>query len=183
MMLSKDFYDQFINYEYLLICHVDTWCFRDDLEKWCNMGFDHVAAPWPLRPRYEHFPLKQLLKLKLWLKAPYKNIHCELFNKIGNGGFSLRRVKIFRDLCIQYSKEIEYYKSHSDHLHNEDVFWALVPKEIKVPSIQEALNFAFDCKAELCYKLNNFCFPMAAHGFNRPKNRKFWQPFIPANAF
>ena len=65
MMLSSDFYHLFLGYEYMLICHVDAWVFRDELEFWCNCKYDHIASPWPKRDRYTHFPLKQYLKLKL----------------------------------------------------------------------------------------------------------------------
>ena len=38
MMPSADFYSLFLAYEYMLICHVDAWVFRDELDFWCNQG-------------------------------------------------------------------------------------------------------------------------------------------------
>lgn len=183
MMTSPDFYKLFVNYEYVLICQTDVWVFRDDLTKWCNMDIDLVGAPWPNRAIYEHFPMKQYLQLKLWLKPTTKILHCQMFGRIGNGGFCLRRVQLFKDLCIKYSREIEFYNSQTGPLYNEDIFWALVPKELKLPSIKEAAYFAFDRKLDLCYKINDFRLPMAAHGYDRKHRRTFWKPFIPQDAF
>lgn len=56
MMLSRSFYDLFADTEYIFICHLDAWLFRDELAAWCRKGYDLVAAPWPLRPRYRRFP-------------------------------------------------------------------------------------------------------------------------------
>lgn len=64
MMLSRSFYDLFTDTEYIFICHLDAWLFRDELAAWCRKGYDLVAAPWPLRPRYRRFPFRQWLALK-----------------------------------------------------------------------------------------------------------------------
>ena len=82
MMMSEKFYELFSDYEYILICHVDAWLFRNELVEWCRKGYDHVAAPWPMRPRYGRFPLKQYLKLKLWLKPKRKIIHCQMLERL-----------------------------------------------------------------------------------------------------
>ncbi len=178
MMMSEKFYDLFSDYEYIFICHIDAWLFRNELEMWCQKGYDHVAAPWPMRPRYGRFPLKQYLRLKLWLKPKRKIIHCQMFGRIGNGGLSLRRVKVFRQACIDFTETIAYYNSQSGALYNEDLFWALEPK-LHLPSVEEALKFSFDLKPELSYALNHHELPMACHGFNKPVRIKFWRQFIP----
>lgn len=64
MMMSEAFYQLFSDCEYILICHTDAWIFRDDLSAWCQKGYDLIAAPWPTRPRYRHFPMKQFIQLK-----------------------------------------------------------------------------------------------------------------------
>lgn len=140
MMTSPVFYSLFSDYEYLLICQTDVWIFRDDLMKWIDMGIDLVGAPWPNRNMYLHFPMKQYLQLKVKLKPANKNLHCQMFGRIGNGGFCLRKVELFKNLCIKYEQEIQLYNSLEDPLHNEDIFWALVPTELKLPTIEQAAN-------------------------------------------
>lgn len=178
MMMSEQFYAMFADCEYIFICHVDAWLFRNEVTEWCQRGYDLVAAPWPTRPRYEHFPLKQYLQLKMWLKPARKILHCQMFGRIGNGGLCLRKVKTFQEACRQYAVEINYYMSHHDDLHNEDLFWALVPR-LDVPTVADALQFSFDLKPQLCYQLNEHRLPMACHGFNKPNRADFWSHFIP----
>ena len=92
MMMSEAFYQLFSDCEYILICHTDAWIFRDDLSAWCQKGYDLIAAPWPTRPRYRHFPMKQFIQLKKWLfSSPEKISRMQMYDKIGNGGLWVSR--------------------------------------------------------------------------------------------
>lgn len=178
MTMSQKFYDLFSDCEYILICHTDAWIFRDELEDWCKEGYDLIGAPWPTRPRYRHFPLKQYLKLKKAFSSKDKILHQDMFDHIGNGGLCLRKVSAFSKACAKYKKEIDLFNSKTDVLYNEDLFWALVPKEFHYPNTETALKFSFDLKPKLCYTLNHKRLPMGCHGFNKPKRKDFWEKFI-----
>lgn len=178
MMMSERFYAMFSDYEYIFICHVDAWLFRNDVEEWCRKDYDLVAAPWPTRPRYTRFPLKQYMSLRLLQKPKRKILHFQMFGRIGNGGLSLRKVQTFRDCCIRHSDEISYYNSQDDDMHNEDIFWSFVPS-LNIPTVKEALAFSFDLKAKLCYKQNQRHLPMGCHGFYKSSRKAFWSDFIP----
>lgn len=179
MMMSEAFYALFADTEYIMICHLDAWLFRDEVEEWCRKGYDLVAAPWPTRPRYEHFPLKQWLQWRHRLCAPGKVLRTQMFGKIGNGGLCLRRVSTFREVCKRYAEEIAHFNRQKGALYNEDIFFALVPKELKVPSATEALDFAYDLKPDVCHRLHGGRLPMGCHGFMHKRRICFWQPFIP----
>lgn len=179
MMMSKAFYDLFADTDYILICHLDAWIFRDELNEWCRAGYDIVAAPWPMRPRYEHFPLKQWLALKHRLCAPGHIVRSHMFGRIGNGGLCLRRVSAFRQACTTYAVEIDTFNRHDDDLHNEDIFWALVPREFNYPDVATALRFAYDLKPQVCHHLNRGQLPMGCHGFMHKSRIRFWEQFIP----
>lgn len=180
MMMSQRFYDLFADTEYILICHTDAWIFRDDLLRWCRSGYDLVAAPWPVRPRYRRFPFKQYLWLKRRLSTPAHGIsRLDMFGKIGNGGLCLRRVSAFSSACQRHADEIARFNSLSDTMHNEDIFWALVPMELTRPSVEEALQFAFDLKPRVCWQLNGQQLPMGCHGYMHKSRVEFWQKFIP----
>lgn len=180
MMMSADFYALFADTEYILICHTDAWLFRDELADWCRTGYDLVAAPWPLRPRYRHFPLKQWLALKRRLCMPACGIsRQQMYGRIGNGGLCLRRVSAFRDACLRYAREIDDFNSRTDTMHNEDIFWALVPGELKTPAVETALRFAFDLKPCVCWRLNGRQLPMGCHGYRHKSRVAFWRRFIP----
>ena len=71
LLLTEKFYRAFAAYEYILIYQLDCLVFAGDLEEWCRKGWDYVGAPW----------LRNLDKPE------------EGFLAVGNGGFSLRRVR------------------------------------------------------------------------------------------
>lgn len=77
LMLSKAFYARFADYEYILICQADAYVFRDELMEWCGKSYDYVGAPIFGRFSDKVFRRDQ--------------------GRVGNGGFSLRRVKAFVD--------------------------------------------------------------------------------------
>ncbi len=179
MMMSKAFYDLFSDTEYILICHLDAWIFRDELSEWCKKGYDIVAAPWPTRPRYNYFPLKQFLQLKKRLFASKRIVRSQMYGRIGNGGLCLRKVATFSTSCERYVNEIAFFNKQTDVLYNEDIFWALIPRDFNYPSAETAVKFAYDLKPEVCYKLNHRQLPMGCHGFMHKRRIRFWKQFIP----
>lgn len=73
MCCNKNFWKIFTDYEYVLIYQTDCWVFKDDLDKYIDMGYDWYGAPWPF-----------------WE------------NDVGNGGFSLRKVQKMIDICEKH---------------------------------------------------------------------------------
>ena len=94
LMLSELFYSRFVERtEYLLIYQLDAYVFRDELEDWCNKGYDYVGAPWMRRPVYNRLPVSAWMRLSMWYSRARKEpSRQDLYNKVGNGGFSLRHV-------------------------------------------------------------------------------------------
>lgn len=73
LMLSPAFYEQFAEYEYILIHQTDALVWRDELAEWCRRGYDYVGAP-------IHFRQSDgSMSPKVW--------------GVGNGGLSLRRTQ------------------------------------------------------------------------------------------
>ncbi|RZK99245.1 MAG: hypothetical protein EOO89_31305, partial [Pedobacter sp.] len=50
LLLSKEFYNTFIAYEYLLIHQADVYVFKNELSYWCSLGYAYIGAPW-FRPK------------------------------------------------------------------------------------------------------------------------------------
>jgi hypothetical protein len=179
MMLSKSFYHLFADCNYILICQTDAWIFRDELEQWCDYGYDYIGAPWTKRKRY-NFPI---IKFYLWLRRKFFRRNGEIlrqdyFNKVGNGGLSLRRIESFITACDKYADRIEFFNNHKGSRYNEDWFWALVPVEFYYPTFEKALGFSFDIRPEILYKLNNQQLPFGCHGWFKKRNIAFWSPII-----
>ncbi|MBR0393686.1 MAG: hypothetical protein IIX04_01090 [Alistipes sp.] len=179
MMLSREFYALFEDCGYILICQPDAWIFRDELEQWCDKGFDYVGAPWPKRKIYDLPLIKQFLWLRKKLLArPERLMRQDYFNKVGNGGLSLRRIDSFIKACDHYHHIIEEFKQNRGTLWNEDWFWGLMPKEFRYPTFEEALGFSFDVHPALCHKLAGGALPMGCHGWFKKRNLPFWQGII-----
>ena len=179
MMFSEEFYRMFEGYDYILICHNDAWIFRDELEEWCNKGYDCVAAPWVRRAVYDLPIIKQYMALRAWAKhRKGEKCRSDLYGRVGNGGLSLRRVESFAAACRKYQEQIAHSISQGRHLYNEDVFWASVPSEFHYPAWREALGFAFDTNPAYCYKLCQKQLPMGCHSWSKPRMWKFWKNII-----
>ena len=73
LMLSPTFYGAFRKYRYILIYQLDALVFSDQLLEWCATDLDYVGAPWL---QCADSP---------WVGQP----------RVGNGGFSLRKVPSF----------------------------------------------------------------------------------------
>ena len=82
LMLLPEFYKRFVDYDYMLIYQLDAFVFSDRLIEFCDMEYDYIGAPMPS-----------------WGKN-WKEIGCN----IGNGGFSLRKIKSF----IKVLNQMEY---------------------------------------------------------------------------
>ena len=180
LMLSEAFYSAFSDSEYILICQTDVFVFRDELNDWCNRNYDYIGAPWIGSQR--NFWNKMMLVLRNLFNKKKKSSHH--FFKVGNGGFSLRKVEMMQKIVQSFPKEIEYFQENRDekHFHQEDIFISIYAKtqfpEMQIPDYQEALQFCMDRKPHIAFKLNHHQLPFACHGFNKPKVRKFWQPIL-----
>ena len=98
-MLSNFFYSAFREYDYMLLYQLDAFVFKNELLYWCNKNYDYIGAPW--------IASKQTLlkKIELQFKSKRKQKRAEIFFKVGNGGFSLRRIQKFFDITEKYKNE------------------------------------------------------------------------------
>ena len=179
-MLSEVFYEAFSDVDYILICQTDVFVFKDELNDWCSRNYDYIGAPWIGSQR--NFWNKFMLVFRNLFNKKKKSSHH--FFKVGNGGFSLRKVEMMQKIVQSFPKEIEYFQKNRDEkrFHQEDVFISIYAKtqfpEMQIPDYQEASQFCMDRKPQIAFKLNHRQLPFACHGFNKPKVRKFWQPIL-----
>lgn len=205
LLLSRNFYKTFQNYEYILIYQLDSLVFSDQLLQWCNRGYDYIGAPW-----YR----SELLKIKNWNPDE---------DSVGNGGFSLRRVSSFLEVLDRYErtfgfvvKKIKNYFSLGKYLavripvktfdfivkgqslsgmlrnvyikegelfyqKNEDVFWSFDAKkyyaDFRIPDPDAAVSFAFDAGPRHCFEKNGHLLPFGCHGWAK-YDRAFWETYL-----
>lgn len=180
LMLSSVFYEAFSDCKYILICQTDVFVFSDQLLSWCDKGYDYIGAPWIASSQNS---LKRMLYAveHFFTKKAKSSYH---FFKVGNGGFSLRKVETMLQIVTQLKDKAEFFSEHRDErkYHQEDVFISVyAPTQIphiKIPGYKEAVSFSMDRKPHLAYRLNRQQLPFACHGFNKSKVRDFWKPII-----
>lgn len=177
LMLSSEFYERFLPYDYILIHQLDSFVFRDELRYWCDKKYDYIGAPW-LATR------TLLSSLLAPLASRSKKKRKPIFYKVGNGGFSLRRTHTFHEIAkkLKHDIHIQLTERTGEIYCNEDVYWSLrVPElypDFAIPPYREAVKFAIDRKPRIAFKLNNNKLPFGCHGIDKPKVIKFWTPII-----
>jgi hypothetical protein len=83
LLMSRRYYSAYIQYEYLLIYQLDAYVFKDELLFWCDKGADYIGAP--------------IFDRDISTAAKPE------FLAVGNGGFSLRKVKTHLKILNTFS--------------------------------------------------------------------------------
>jgi len=202
LLLSREFYEAFNLYDFILIYQLDALVFSDQLMDWCGLGWDYIGAPW-IKSADADF-----------VDAP----------AVGNGGFSLRKVESFLRVIDSpgFGAELDRYGgalrgepvwTTAPHLTiseriirrftnrfgrgaaaatldsperrlygiNEDYFWSFKAINywpgFKIAPVEDALRFSFEVEPRRCYALTGFQLPFGCHAWNK-YDRNFWQPFL-----
>lgn len=162
LMLSPFFYKKFFTYKYILVYQLDAFVFSDDLLVWANKNYDYVGAPWLTAP-----PLSK--------GKPLVNMSSWFINKVGNGGFSLRKVKSHYYNTLIFRPLLKYF------IKNEDMFWGLflywLNPFFKRPNYMEALNFAFEMEPRKSFEITNHKLPFGVHAWEK-HDPDFWKEWI-----
>lgn len=181
LMMEKEFYIRFAKYKYILIHQTDSFIFRDELLQWAQAGFSYIGAPWLLKSKYRTIWGRIILQIRgisyAIRKHPFRPLL--LGDKVGNGGLSLRNVQDFIRKCDEEPDTIQYYLFNSQKYSefNEDAYWA-TRFDFRYPTLQEALQFAFDIHPQECLKQTNRNLPFGCHGWTKKENKTFWEPII-----
>lgn len=195
LLLNSDFYYRFKKFDYILIHQLDAFIFRDELDYWCEQGYDYIGAPW-----FENFNSNEE-GYSLW--------------KVGNGGLSLRKVKKFihtlsyhgpvykplyfkSKICLRKTSHIAHflvyfifqcfgYKNSVSYLlqkneNNEDIFWSSTFHQswikMKVAPIDIAIKFSFERSPNYLFSLNNKQLPFGCHAWEKYEYQEFWKSYI-----
>lgn len=125
LLLSNEFYTRFKEFNYMLIYQLDSYVFHDELSKWCKLGFDYIGAP---------------------IFGDYCGVNLSVNMRIGNGGFSLRKIEKFIDAIN--SKRI--LLSNKEIINRFAVFrkpWTRIPL---------LLLMTFGYRNKISYFINNW---------------------------
>ena len=172
LCMKYEFYDSFSEYEYMIIYQLDCYLMKDDLEEWCYKGYDYIGAP-IMVPHidWKNFSVNQQGQISNFTPA------------VGNGGFSLRNIDVFKILTDPNGELRQRYNLTDEALKDikyEDVYfcvelWRLY--DFEKPKFDEAMKFAIDMNPDLIYNRYGFSgYPTCIHAFD--KNIPFWRSRI-----
>jgi hypothetical protein len=196
LLLSRGFYRRFLDYDYILVCHLDALVLADRLLEWCAAGYDYIGAPWLISPDTPHITEQ----------------------KVGNGGFSLRRVRSFLrvlDSRTYFVEPDQYWTRYASrtpplvralntprkllkrvrlfndvHWHvrwalrgdvHEDRFWSEYATHydpsFRIAPVDVAMRFAFEAEPRACSTRIGGQLPFGAHRWTR-FDRPFFEPYL-----
>jgi len=98
LLTNRIFYQRFLPYEYILICHMDAFVFRDELAKWCDLGYDYIGSV-IYSDSWIHGE-DSLARRLTGFRIP------EYF---GNGGFALKKVATFHRITSKFKLYLDIY--------------------------------------------------------------------------
>lgn len=165
LMVSKSFYELFIEFDYVLIYQLDCLVFDVRLDEFTALGFDYVAPL--ILGRLDGF----------W---PSTDI-------VGVGGFSLRKVRSFVEVLslIQksdFTAEASSLACRIDRNGAEDMFWSLSASAIdpgfSVASPEIALAFGFEGDPRNSYPRAHRQQPFGCHHWNKLSFFLWYLPWI-----
>lgn len=113
LMLSSEFYNAFIEYQYICVCQTDVLVLRDGncLDEFVQQGYDYYGAPWLPPHRIYPFSDKLTLKARLNLFFIRKKVH------VGNGGLSLRKVQSILEVLKEHKALLRKWKIYEDYFY------------------------------------------------------------------
>ena len=189
LLLSESFYNKFKDYRFVLIYQTDAIVFSNQLLKWCNSGYDYIAAPWfrPIIGSLSHtkgssaivgnggFCLRNVQKsLKILKKV--KNL-----SKRSSSSLWIRRFWFLWAVMTRKSHKIWLNAPADNYPFNEDGFWSLeAPKYLsgfKNTPFKVAIKFAFERFPRKCFELNGGRLPFGCHAWQK-YDKGFWVPYI-----
>ncbi|MBR1647739.1 MAG: hypothetical protein IJ685_13345 [Selenomonadaceae bacterium] len=157
LMLSPQFYETFLDFDYILIYQLDALVFYDALEYFCSLGYDYIGAPWP------------------YLVEVGKK-----FLRVGNGGFSLRNVKAHYNLLLNHGDLVAQFANL-----NEDAilsYCGTQAENFHVAPINVAYKFSMEFNPDRCIRKNGGKLPFGCHGWSTLVEdfyvKNFWSIFF-----
>lgn len=148
---SEMFYLDFLGlgFTYMCLIQLDVWVFQDNLDYFLDIfdrdNLDYIGAPWA-------------------------GVHFCSDGTVGNGGFCIRRLDTFRNICREFpmgggNEDVYFLKTHGD--------------KIKVANTRLAAEFSWEEKPYFWYRVMGSKLPMGTHAYaSTPDRITFWRQYI-----
>lgn len=162
LLLSADFYREFARHEFMLVLQTDALLLSDELDHWAGQPYDYVGAPWP-----------QGIEISVEVDRFVGGNAQRVRAKVGNGGFSLRRIRKCMALLEEFPQALELFRRSGS---SEDIFFAvmgLLSADFVLPGEMAAAQFALELQPERYHAIQGRL-PMGVHAW-RKHNPEFWR--------
>jgi hypothetical protein len=172
LLLSKIFYEKFLEYKYILIYQPDAFVFSDQLLDWALKNYSYIGAPWLHGETVRPYLFKWIGSLEKLFFGSDRAKTCF----VGNGGFSLRNTNdCLKMLDFSFKHKVFYWR------RNEDSFWSYCgvwqPERFRIPNLELARQFAFELEPQKSYMNNNEKLPFGCHAWAK-YDIDFWRPIF-----
>ena len=193
LLLSKEFYLRFAEFEWLLICQLDAWVFRDELAYWCKKGYDYIGAPFVQRyGRSEEiiignggFSLRRIEAMLRVLDAPEKRMFppallLRFFRNYLFSGKYLASLRPLGRLCGLYPNTRGRYleQIRREKFNSEDMVYYFLSREFTddglfMPGIDDAARFSLDAQPGRFFRE----LPFGCHAWLK-NGADFWRTYV-----
>jgi len=151
LVISPTFYTPFASqYDYLLICQLDAFLLSNQIQEFCDQGYDYYGAPWKLG-----FPQYRFLINRWPIQIGAKRFH------VGNGGLSLRKIDSTLNLLERKAGHISKTYLMEDAFFG---YWGSVDPDFQACPPLIAAKFALEMDPEY-WMGQTGTLPMGLHGF------------------
>ena len=168
LMLGQDFYERFLDYEFMLILQTDAVVLRDELDFWMDAPFDYVGAPWPAGNEL-------FVNLGRFDGAFGKSVKVH----VGNGGLSLRRTRKCLALLLEFVDATKIFLRTGS---SEDLFFSfmgVLSEDFILPNEIIASRFSLEVEPRYYIHVNGGRTPMGGHAWWR-YDLEFWRELLPS---
>lgn len=177
LLMSPELYRRFAAYEYMLICHLDAFVFRDELTEWCQLGYDYIGAVIYNRG---YVKPKTMLRSLMGYNFP---------EYVGAGGFCLKKNSAFHYMTTKYKRYTDFIiwtNNSRKKIFLDDIFISLhyprLESRFKIPAREIAQRFAADYNNWDEDKLpfsnqDNSTMPFGVHAWTQYQP-EYWKPII-----
>lgn len=170
-LLEPEIYQFSLLYDYMLILQLDAIVFKNDLNKWCSMGFDFVGAPWSGRVSFSY-----RFKSRPNLNAEVTRLD------VGNGGLCLINPRSFLGLQRLYPDVfLEWYTLTGPNAGQEALYCFLGERTpfFKMPTKEQASLFSLELDARNWININNEL-PLGFHAMFK-YDADLWRELFPSS--
>jgi hypothetical protein len=162
LLLDPAFYRAFTGHEFMLVLQTDAVLLSDQLDHWAGQPYDYVGAPWP-----------QGIEISVQLDRHQGGHHRKVYAKVGNGGFSLRRIAACLDLLAEFPDGLTLFRRSGS---SEDLFFSVLGSlstRFVLPGEMVAAQFAWELLPESYHAMLGRL-PMGVHAW-RKHSPAFWR--------